>query len=593
MTIEIGLTLGIIFLAMILFFTERFSIDAISIGVMVLFLVTGVLDVSEGLSGFANSATITVAAMFVISAALFNTGVMDQFRHRLSEQAQKSEFTLMLTLMASAGILSAFINDTAVVALLMPTVIKLSKSNDIPASKLLIPLSFGALLGGVCTLFGTSTNILVSGIVESSGLPPFGIFEMTKMGIVFLVLGILYMLFIGRFLLPKRKSKNKFNDSIDLGNYLSEIIITDKFEQQDVPISKQKIFNLLQIKALQIVRSDQRKVRVYPNTPIQVGDIIRITSDKESLEKIKNYPGIILKVDLEWKEELITDSEERLYEAVITPNSFLVNQSIKSLNFKELFNQVFVIGIRLRSGMMSKKLTKTDLRAGDILLLRATEDRITSIQDSDGLVLISQTPSKVLDKSRIIMAILVLVAVIGISVFNVLPIVVSALAGALCMILLKVLKAEQAYKAIDWKVILMLAGILSMGTALEKTGGSELLGQVIVEGIGEYGPRVVLSALFGITFMMTNVMSNNATAALLAPIAISIAGVLEVDSRPLLMAVTFAASLSFMTPMGYQTNTMVYSPGNYRFKDYLIVGTPLNILFWIVATLLIPVFFPF
>jgi di/tricarboxylate transporter len=593
MTLEIGLTLGIIFLAMILFFTERFSVDAISIGVMVLFLVTGILDVSEGLSGFSNSATITIAAMFVISAALFNTGVMDKFRHRLSEQAQKSEFTLMLTLMASAGILSAFINDTAVVALLMPTVIKLSKNNNIPASKLLIPLSFGALLGGVCTLFGTSTNILVSGIAEKSGLPPFGIFEMSKMGIVFLVLGILYMLFIGRFLLPKRNPKNKFEDSIDFGNYLSEIIITDKFEQQDVPISKQKIFNLLQIKALQIVRSDQRKVRVYPNTAIQVGDIIRISSDKESLEKIKSYQGIILKVDLVWKEELVTDSEDRLYEAVITPNSFLVNQSIKSLNFKELFNQVLVIGIRLRAGMMSNKLTKTDLRAGDILLLRATEERISSIQNSDGLVLISQTSSKVLDKSRIILAVLVLVAVIGLSVFNILPIVVSALAGALSMILLKVLKAEQAYKSIDWKVILMLAGILSMGTALEKTGGSELLGRLIVEGVGDYGPRVVLSALFAITFIMTNVMSNNATAALLAPIAISIASALDVDSRPLLMAVTFAASLSFMTPMGYQTNTMVYSPGNYKFKDYVIVGTPLNLIFWIIATLLIPILFPF
>jgi di/tricarboxylate transporter len=413
------------------------------------------------------------------------------------------------------------------------------------------------------------------------------------MGIVFLVLGILYMLFIGRFLLPKRNPKNKFEDSIDLGNYLSEIIITDKFEQQDVPISKQKIFNLLQIKALQIVRSDQRKVRVYPNTAIQVGDIIRISSDKESLEKIKSYQGIILKVDLVWKEELVTDSEDRLYEAVITPNSFLVNQSIKSLNFKELFNQVLVIGIRLRAGMMSNKLTKTDLRAGDILLLRATEERISSIQNSDGLVLISQTSSKVLDKSRIILAVLVLVAVIGLSVFNILPIVVSALAGALSMILLKVLKAEQAYKSIDWKVILMLAGILSMGTALEKTGGSELLGRLIVEGVGDYGPRVVLSALFAITFIMTNVMSNNATAALLAPIAISIASALDVDSRPLLMAVTFAASLSFMTPMGYQTNTMVYSPGNYKFKDYLIVGTPLNLIFWIIATLLIPILFPF
>ncbi len=593
MTLEIGLTLGIIFLAMILFFTERFSVDAISIGVMVLFLITGILDVEEGLSGFSNSATITVAAMFIISAAIFNTGILDQFRHRLSEQAEKSEFSLMLMLMGSAGILSAFINDTAVVALLMPTVIKLSNSNNIPASKLLIPLSFGSLLGGVCTLFGTSTNILVSGIAEKSGLAPFGIFEMSKMGIIFLVLGILYMLFIGRFLLPNRASKNKFGDAIDLGNYLSEIIITEKFEQQDVPISKQKIFNLLRIQALQIVRSDRRKVRVYPNTPIQVGDIIRIASDKESLEKIKTFEGIILKSDLEWKEELVTDGEEHLYEAVITPNSFLVNQSIKSLNFKELFNQVLVIGIRLRSGMLSEKLTKTELRAGDILLLRSTEDRISSVQDSDGLVLISETASKVLNKSRIILSVLVLVSVIGLSVFDVLPIVVSALAGALTMILLKVLKVEQAYKAIDWKVILMLAGILSMGTALEKTGGSELLGRLIVGGLGEYGPRVVLSALFGITFMMTNVMSNNATAALLAPIAISIASALEVDSRPMLMAVTFAASLSFMTPMGYQTNTMVYSPGNYKFKDYITVGTPLNLLFWVVATLLIPILFPF
>jgi di/tricarboxylate transporter len=593
MTSEIGLTLGIILLAMVLFFTDKFSIDTVSIGVMVLFMLTGILDVEEGVAGFSNSATLTVAAMFVISSAIFNTGILDKFSHQLSKQAEKSEFSLILSLMVSAGLVSAFISDTAVVALLMPAVIKLSKNNGIAPSRLLMPLSFGALMGGVCTLLGTSTNILVSGIAEKSGLPAFGIFEMSKMGIIFLVSGIAYMVVAGRFLLPKRKTLDRFSGNPDLGNYLSEILITGEFEQQDEPISKQRIFNSLPIKPLQIIRADKRKIHVYPNTAVQKGDIIRVTSDKESLEKIKPYKGIQLKSDLAWKEDLVTAGEERLYEAVITPKSFLVKKNIKELNFKELFSQVLIIAIRHRPGMLESKMTSTALRAGDILLLRATEETIQSVAESDGLVLISETKSKTLDKTRIIGSIFILAAVILLSALNILPIVVSALAGAIAMILFGIINTEQAYKAIDWKVILMLAGILSMGAALEKTGGSLLISKLIVGEIGGYGPRVVLSALFGITFLLTNMMSNNATAALLAPIAISVATSIGVDSRPMLMAVTFAASLSFMTPMGYQTNAMIYTPGNYKFKDYLIVGTPLNILYWIIASYFIPLLFPF
>jgi di/tricarboxylate transporter len=593
MTLEIGLTLGIILLAMVLFFTDKFSIDTVSIGVMVLFMLTGILDVEEGVAGFSNSATLTVAAMFVVSAAISNTGILEKFSQPLSKQAEKSEFSLILSLMVSASLVSALISDTAVVALLMPAVIKLSKNNDIAPSRLLMPLSFGALMGGVCTLLGTSTNILVSGIIEKSGLPPFGIFEMSKMGIIFLVSGIVYMVFVGRFLLPKRKSLDRFSGNPELGNYLSEILITEDFEQLDEPVSKQGIFNLLSIKPLQIIRSDNRKIHVYPNTAVQKGEVIRVTSDKESLEKIKPYKGIQLKSDLAWKEDLVTAGEERLYEAVITPKSFLVKKNIKELNFKELFSQVLIIAIRHRPGMLESEMTSTSLRAGDILLLRATEETIQSVAESDGLVLISETKSKILDKSRIIGSVLILAAVILLSAFNILPIVVSALTGAVALILFGMISTEQAYKAIDWKVVLMLAGILSMGAALEKTGGSLLIGQLIVGEIGNYGPRVVLSALFGITFLLTNMMSNNATAALLAPIAISVASSIGVDSRPMLMAVTFAASLSFMTPMGYQTNAMIYTPGNYKFKDYLIVGTPLNILYWIIASYFIPILFPF
>jgi len=593
MTFEIGLVFSIIAFAVILFFTEKFTIDTVSIGVMVAFLLTGILDVEEGLSGFSNPATITVAAMFVVSAAIFNTGLLDTFTQKLSSQAGKGQTHLLFSLMLSAGFLSAFISDTAVVALLMPAVIRLNKTDNIPPSKLLMPLSFGALMGGICTLLGTSTNILVSGIAQKAGLPSFGVFEMSLMGLVFFATGLIYMLTIGRWLTPNRKAKSEIGESIQLGNYLSELVILKDYEQINEPLFKQTLFENLPIKPLQIIRSDKRKIRVYPNTAIQEGDIISINCDKETLEKIKATKGIELKADLKWNEENITNEEERLYEALVTPNSFLVNKSIKALNFKKLYNQVLVIGIRHRSDMLHYLLSKTALRAGDILLLRATEESIQSIETSDDLLLLSETNNKTLNKTKSILTLVVLALIIGLASFEVFPIVVTAVAGAIALIMLGSLNTEQAYKAIDWKVILMLAGVLSMGMALEKTGGSQLIGGSIVESVGQFGPRAVMSALFALTFIMTNVMSNNASAALLAPIAISIAAALDVDSRPMLMAVTFAASLSFMTPMGYQTNTMIYTPGNYRFSDYLKVGTPLNLLLWIVATLCIPYFFPF
>ncbi|MCE7055488.1 SLC13 family permease [Algoriphagus sp. AGSA1] len=593
MTFEIGLVFSIIGIAIILFLTEKFTIDTVSIGVMAAFLLTGILNVEEGLAGFSNPATITVAAMFVVSAAIFHTGLLENFTHRLSTQAQKGESYLLLSLMLTAGFLSAFISDTAVVALLMPAVIRLDKTNNIPPSKLLMPLSFGALMGGICTLLGTSTNILVSGIAAKAGLPSFGVFEMSLMGMVFFAIGLIYMLTIGRWLTPNRKAKTDLGESIQLGNYLSELVILAEYGQINEPLYKQELFNKFPIKPLQIIRSDGRKVRVYPNTSIQVGDIIRVNCDKEALEKIKSTTGIELKADLKWDEENITDEEERLYEALVTPNSFLVNKSIKGLNFKKLYNQVLVIGIRHRSDMLDSLLSRTALRAGDILLLRATEDSIQSIENSEDLLLLSETKQQPIKKLRSILTLVVLALVIGLASFEVFPIVVTAVAGAIALIMIGSLSTEQAYKAIDWKVVLMLAGVLSMGTALQKTGGAELIGASIVDTVGDFGPRAVMSALFVLTFMMTNVMSNNATAALLAPIAISIAAALQVDSRPMLMAVTFAASLSFMTPMGYQTNAMIYTPGNYRFSDYVKIGTPLNLLLWLVATIGIPFFFPF
>jgi di/tricarboxylate transporter len=590
---DVWIVFAIISLAIVLFFTEKFTIDTVAIGVMVLFMLFGVLELEEGLAGFSNSATITVAAMFVISQAIFRTGILNQFSNYLSNQAEKSEAKLMLSLMVSAGLLSAFINDTAVVALLMPSVIHICQKNQISPAKLLMPLSFGALMGGICTLLGTSTNILVSGIAEKAGLPSFGVFEMSGLGLVFLAVGTAYMLTVGRWLLPDRKSKTGLSESMDLGNYVVEVSITPDYENLNEPISNQKLFKNGSLKALQIIREKGNKIKVYPNTAILPGDVIRIITDHTNLSKIKNLKGVEFKGELDWKEESVTDEEEKLYEAVITPHSNLINKSIKSINFRQLYDQVMVIGIRHRAGLFDTLLSKASLKPGDILLLRATEESIQSIDKSEDLLLISSRKVANLNKTQVILTLTTLALVIGLAAFGVFPITLTAVAGAIVMITLKSISPEEAYKAIDWKVIFMLAGVLSMGAALDKTGGAAMIGNSVVTLFGAYGPQVVLSAIFGLTFLLTNVMSNNAAAALLAPIAISIAAGLEVDTRPFLMAVTFAASLSFMTPMGYQTNTMIYNPGNYRFNDFLRVGTPLNLLFWILATLGIPIFFPF
>lgn len=593
MTFETGIVFAIISLAIVLFFTEKFTIDTVAIGVMVLFMLFGVLDLEEGLAGFSNSATITVAAMFVISQAIFRTGILNQFSDYLSTQAAKSEIKLILSLMLSAGLLSAIINDTAVVALFMPTVIHISQKNNISPSKLLMPLSFGALMGGVCTLLGTSTNILVSGIAQKAGLAPFGIFEMSAMGLVFLAVGIVYMTTIGKWLTPKRKSRSGLSETLDLGNYVVEVTITSEYEHLQKSINTEKIFKDGSVKALQIVRETGNKIKIYPNTPILEGDVIRIITDQTNLNKLKKLNGVKITGELDWKEESVTDEEEKLYEAVVTPHSYLINKSIASINFRQLFDQVLVLGIRHRAGLFDTILSKATLKPGDVLLLRATEDSIQSVDKSEDLLLISSRKVTNLNKTQVVLTLSTLALVIGVAAFGIFPITLTAVAGAIIMVTLGSIKPEDAYKAIDWKVIFMLAGVLSMGSALEKTGGAELIGESVVELFGAFGPQVVLSAIFALTFLLTNVMSNNAAAALLAPIAISIAAGLDVDTRPFLMAVTFAASLSFMTPMGYQTNAMIYNPGNYRFTDFLKVGTPLNLIYWILATIMIPILFPF
>jgi di/tricarboxylate transporter len=593
MTIEIAIVLGIIVLAVYLFVSERFSVDTVSILIMVLLMVTGILTPAEGFAGFSNPATITVGAMFVISASIFKSGALNNVGTMLTRIGRQNYFLCLLAIMLFSGTLSAFINDTAVVALLMPVVIQVARDTRISPSRLLMPLSFGALMGGVCTLIGTSTNILVSGIAQRQGEPVFTMFEMTPAGVCFLIAGILYILFVGRFLLPDREVKESLTETYDMGDYLTEVVLLPASRSVGYSIQNSQLVKDLDIEIIQIIRGEDKRFKAYPTSVLQANDVLKVRCDVEKLKKLKDEEGIELKPDVKFQDADLGANVTKLYEAIVTPNSVLQGKSLKEINFRAYYDGASVLAIRHRDEILHEKLTHARLSAGDVLLIAADVRQLDKLRDNDDLLIISETERPTFSYLRVFAVLAIVAGVVGVTASGLAPIVLSATVGVVLLVMFRLISTEEAYRAIEWKVIFMLAGVLSMGAALEKTGAASLLSDLIIESVGVWGPHAVMSAFFFISFMSTNFMSNNATAALLAPIAIAAGHTMGVSVRPMLMAVTYAASLSFMTPMGYQTNTMIYTPGNYRFKDYLKVGTPLNLLLWVLASIIIPYFFPF
>jgi di/tricarboxylate transporter len=591
MTFEIGFLFFLIIVAVILFVSEKVSFDVTALIITGILMVSGILTVEEGLSGFSNQATVTIGAMFVISAGFRESGALRALGSLLTRLYRKDSRRALLFILALVGIISAFINNTAAVAIFIPVFIGISAEIDKSPSKLLMPLSFVSIFGGACTLIGTSTNILIASIAVDNGLAEFSMFEFAPMGLIFLAVGFLYLFLYGNRMIPEYEQSTELTSQYDIGGHLYDLELTDECPHIGKSLKDCILTDDIDLDVLRVFRREGSDATESSEEELEKGDVLRLRGSSEEVRKVQDEGHLRLKPPRDWKDSDLVKGADVLVEVSISPESGLVGKNISSVDFKKSYGAI-VLALRHRGKLIREDYGNTRLAGGDSLLLSIRHDRVPELERSADFIVTSQVELKSYSRKKIAIAVLVLAGVISTAAFDILPIVVSAILGALLLLVTGTVTTRQAYNAVQWKVIFLLAGILPLGIAMNKTGAAELLSEWLLSSLQQLGPTAVLSGFFLLAMVLTNIISNQASAVLLAPIMISAANSMSVNPRTFLFALAFASSLSFATPVGYQTNTMIYNAGRYRFSDFVRIGVPLSIILWLTGTLLIPVFWP-
>lgn len=598
------IVLAVIVVAITLFISERLSIDLIALLIITVLVISGVLTPRQGLAGFSDPATLTVAFMFVLSAAVLRSGVLRALAPALSEQMRRSEVRGMAIVLLGIPVISAFMNNTPIVAVFIPIVVQAARQAGLSASRILIPLSFATILGGTTTLIGTSTNILMSGIAVEHGLPPIAMFQQTPMGLVFLAAGVLYLLLFGRKLLRKDRDPTGLEERFGVKDYISEIELLPDAPSVGTRIMDSPLVKQLHMDIIEIRRDEQVFTIPAGDMVLQAHDLLKVRCDVGHIRALNDRRHIrIHPVQGSHAAPLRTEQDlgmqgTKLVELVITANSPLAGNHLNETDLMRVYRAV-PLAVRSREAVVNQRLEDVVLRPGDVILAEVRSHYVERLRaldrtaDSPFAIIAEQEGSAGFDRRMALITGLTLLAVVLSAAFGLFSIVVSSLLGVCVVVLTRCMSMKDVYDAIDWRIIFLLAGSLSLGVAMSTSGLSGRLASGIVSALGGWGPVAVLSGIYLCTALLTEVMSNNATAAVVAPIAIAAGEALQVSPIPFVMAVTFAASFSFMTPIGYQTNTMVYGAGRYRFMDFTRVGSPMALMFWILATLLIPIFYPF
>ncbi|MBB6680228.1 SLC13 family permease [Aequorivita sp. 609] len=604
MTTEIILVFSILLITIILFAFEVFSVDKIAMLVIATLALTGLVQPEEAISGFSNPATITVLSLMIIALALEDNGVIATLARFLKNLHILPLFLLLPVFMLITGGISAFINTTAVVIVFIKIISELAKRFNLPKAKLLLPISFAGILGGSCTLMGTSTNLIVNAIAKDLGAERFSFFEFSFFGFIFLIVGII-VITIGSRWLPS-DSKESLQEAYELDDYVTTVSITEESKLIDKTIEDTFLYSNPEISILKLRRGKQTINAPGRYISLKEGDRLVLMCDLENLTELKKAEGLSIHKDEEDKgDDEQTDKEKdketskiskewTFVELLILPGSILIGKTLKQLR-KQTFNSALPIAIKKRRNirntkerLIRKNIEQITLKPGDRLLVEIPKNEMSLLYDLENVAVLKEhkaKPTVNIRKRNISFVILLLV--IGLAASGILPILISAITGVCLMLLTRCLNLNDVYHRINWQVIFLLAGMIPLGIAMNNTGADKWLSDQLLTVLSGQSNLVVIGLIFLITMLMSSAISNNATAIIMTPIAIAVGVGLDLSLKPFILSVLFGANFSFFTPMGYQTNTLIYGMGIYKFKHFFLIGGVLSIILWLLGTFML------
>ena len=590
MTGQIAIVLTLLVVALILFSLERIPIEVVSILLVMALVITNTLTAGEAFAGFGNDIVITIAGLFILTGGLAKTGVIDLVGRRLHRTAGDSEFRIVALIMFAAALCAAVMKNTTTTAMFLPVVLGIAARRNISPSKLLMPLAFGAILGGTCTLIGTSTNLAVSGALPRYGIQPFTMFELTRVGVVIVAVGMFYMLVVGLRLLPRKRSAESLTEQYHVRQYMTEVIVLDDSPLIGKTLAEARISDELDLTVLGILRGEERRIAPNPEEQINADDLLLVQGRVEDILKVKGEAGIEIKPDFRLNDSVLESKETELFEAMVPRGSDFIGRTLKRLNVRKRYG-VVVLAIDRHGVDLLSKISRVRLRFGDVLLLQANRDQVERLAANNHILLLEEISEKRARPEKRKWALLAFGVFLFFSLTHLVPLPIAVLIGVMILLASQSVRMSEVYEIIDWRLLILIACMISFGLAMEKTGADQWVAGLIVKGTAQYGPIAVLAGFFAMTVALTQPMSNQAAALVMLPIAVKTAIALGLNPRTFAITVTYAASCSFLTPLE-PACVLVYTPGRYRFFDFLKVGTILTIAVFAIVIWLVPRFWP-